>query len=180
MEEKVRKLTKRTLMFTKQQSPSTKVPAHERAFRRLIRTCGLLERVMHPYFAQFGISGAQWGVLRTLHRAEGAGEPSLRLTDLSRRMLIRPPSVTGLVDRLEKVGLILRCSSQDDLRVKKIALSKDGRELVQRILLGHSAQQARILSPLNEAEQEEMDRMLALLVEHLELLADGASEATSN
>jgi DNA-binding MarR family transcriptional regulator len=167
-------------MFTKQQSPLTKVPVHERAFRRLIRTCGLLERVMHPYFAQFGISGAQWGVLRTLHRAEVAGEPGLRLTDVSRRMLIRPPSVTGLVDRLEKVGLILRCSSTDDLRVKKVALTKDGRELVQRILQVHPAQQARILSPLDTAEQEELDRMLALLVEHLELMADGGAEATSN
>ena len=167
-------------MFTKQNSPPTPVAAHERAFRRLVRTCGLLERVMHPYFAQFGISGAQWGVLRTLHRAEDAGEPSLRLTDLSRRMLIRPPSVTGLVDRLEKVGLIRRCSSRDDLRVKKIALTQAGRELVQRILRGHSAQQARILSPLDEAEQEELDRMLARLVEHMELMADGASEATSN
>jgi DNA-binding MarR family transcriptional regulator len=167
-------------MLTQQQSSPPKAPSFERAFRRLIRICGLLERVMHPYFAQFGISGAQWGVLRTLHRAEVAGEPSLRLTDVSRRMLIRPPSVTGLVDRLEKVGLILRCPSTDDLRVKNVALTKDGRELVHRILRVHPAQQARVLSPLDEAEQEELDRMLALLVEHLELMADGATEATGN
>ena len=63
-------------------------PARERAFRQLIRTFGLVERVMQPYFAQFGISGAQWGVLRNLHRAESEGLRSLRLTDLSRRMLI--------------------------------------------------------------------------------------------
>ena len=44
----------------------------------------------------------------------------------------------------------------------------------------HSAQQARILSPLDSAEQEELDRMLALVVEHLEFMADGGSEATGN
>src|SRR4051812_3552495 len=89
-------------------------PPAERSFRQLIRTFGLLERIMQPYFARFGISGAQWGVLRNLHRAEQEGRTGLRLTDLSRRMLIRPPSVTGIADRLEKVGLIVRRASQTD------------------------------------------------------------------
>ena len=53
-------------------------PSRERAFRQLIRTFGLIERVMQPYFAQFGISGAQWGVLRNLHRAEVEGLRGLR------------------------------------------------------------------------------------------------------
>src|SRR5438128_2093474 len=45
----------------------------ERALREFIQTFGLLERVMQPYFAQFGISGSHWGVLRNLHRAEQEG-----------------------------------------------------------------------------------------------------------
>ena len=50
---------------------------------------------MQPYFARFGITGSQWGILRTLHRAEREGLPSLRVTDLSDRLLVRPPSITG-------------------------------------------------------------------------------------
>ena len=61
-------------------------PPAEEAFRELIRTLGLLERVMQPYFARHGISGSQWGVLRTLHRAEGDGILGLRQTDLSDRL----------------------------------------------------------------------------------------------
>ena len=30
-----------------------------RAFRELIRTYGLVERVMQPYFGRYGISGSQ-------------------------------------------------------------------------------------------------------------------------
>src|SRR5438309_10975549 len=95
----------------------------ENAFRELIRTFGLVERVMQPYFARFGISGAQWGVLRNLHRAEAEGLARLRLTDLSERLLIRPPSVTGVVDRLERTGLVARESSPDDLRAKQVGLT---------------------------------------------------------
>ena len=33
--------------------------------------------------------------------------PALRVTELSERLLIRPPSVTGVVDRLEARGLVV-------------------------------------------------------------------------
>src|ERR1700726_774897 len=106
-------------------SPPT-VPPPDSPFRELLRIYGLLEWQMNPYFARFGISGAQWGVLRNLHRAEQEGLSGLRLTDLSQRMLIRPPSVTGIADRLEKVGLIVRRASENDGRAKQASLTAKG------------------------------------------------------
>src|SRR5689334_17864495 len=119
--------------------PATKLKHHlpkgsqpsEGTFRELLRVFGLLERVMQPYFAHFGISGSQWGVLRNLHRAEQQGVPGLRLTDLSERLLIRPPSVTGVVDRLERAGLVVRDGAPYDMRAKQVALTAKGRELVE-------------------------------------------------
>src|SRR5436305_3266338 len=102
----------------------------ENAFRELIRTFGLAERVMQPYFARFGISGSQWGVLRNLQRCEEEGLPGLRLSELSDRLLIRPASVTGLIDRLERAALVERISSTTDLRVTQVRLTDEGRSLV--------------------------------------------------
>src|SRR5205814_2284054 len=99
----------------------------ESTFRELIRTLGLLERVQQTFFARFGISGSQWGVLRHLHRAEQEGLAGLRLTDLSDRLLVRPPSVTGVVDRLERAGLVVREGSPTDQRAKQVALTNAGR-----------------------------------------------------
>src|SRR5438105_14664063 len=109
----------------------------ERALREFAQVFGLLDRVMQPYFAQFGISSSHWAVLRNLHRAENEGLPGLRLTDLSERLLIRPPSVTGVVDRLERAGLVSRDGSPIDLRTKVVKLSPAGREIIGRILQGH-------------------------------------------
>src|SRR5436853_4320989 len=117
----------------------------ENALREMIRVFGLVEKVMQPYFARFGISGAQWGVMRNLHRAEQDGLPGLRLTDLSERLLIRPPSVTGVVDRLERAGLVNRGGSTIDLRAKLVSLSSAGRELMERVLQGHGQQIARVM-----------------------------------
>jgi DNA-binding MarR family transcriptional regulator len=147
-------------------------PTRVRVFRKLIHAIGLLERVMQPYFAQFGISGAQWGVLRNLYRAEKDGEPGLRLTDLSRRMLIRPPSVTGIADRLEKMRLIVRQASDTDARAKRVALTEEGRRLVERVLTVHDGQMIKVIGGLSSREQEEMERLLDRLGSHLEGLAE--------
>ncbi len=148
----------------------------ERAFRQLIRNYGLVERIMQPYFARFGVSGAQWGVLRNLHRAEQEGLSGLRLTDLSRRMLIRPPSVTGIADRLEKVGLIVRRASETDGRSKHVALTEKGRHLVEQVLTVHPTQIARVMSGLTAEEQEQLDGLLVRMAEHLAVLAEGPGD----
>lgn len=145
--------------------------APENAFRELIRVMGLAERVMQPYFARFGISGAQWGILRNLYRAEEEGRPGFRLTDLSERLLIRPPSVTGVVDRLERAGLVVRTGSPTDLRAKQVGLTADGRRLVRQVLENHGRQIERVLAGLTAPEQAELHRLLGRLGRHLEGLA---------
>jgi DNA-binding MarR family transcriptional regulator len=150
-------------------SPPT-APPKENAVRQLIRTFGLLERVMQAYFARFGISGSQWGVLRNLHRAEQEGLSGLRLTDLGNRLLISPPSVTGVVDRLVRAGLVVRSGSPTDLRAKRVGLTREGRQLVDRVLQVHENQIDTVLGPLAEDEREELQRLLAKLGQHLQEL----------
>ena len=146
----------------------------EGAFRQLLRTMGLVERVMHPYFARFGITGAQWGVLRNLHRAELEDQRALRLTDLSDRLLIRPPSVTTVVDRLERAKLVTRGGLATDLRAKQVALTPRGRQLVERVLAVHGAQIGAVMGALTPAEQAELQGLLRRLEVHLAgLLAAG-------
>jgi DNA-binding MarR family transcriptional regulator len=149
-------------------------PPKENAVRELIRTFGLLERVMQTYFARFGISGSQWGVLRNLHRAEQEGLSGLRQTDLGNRLLISPPSVTGVVDRLVRAGLVVRCGSPTDLRAKRVGLTREGRQLVERVLQVHENQIDTVLGPLARDEREDLQRLLAKLGRHLqELIARG-------
>jgi DNA-binding MarR family transcriptional regulator len=92
------------------------------------------------------------------------------LTDLSDRLLIRPPSVTGVVDRLERAGLVVRDGSPFDMRAKQVALTAKGRELVERILAVHGQQIDALLGVLSPGEQTEFHRLLSLLEQHLEAI----------
>jgi DNA-binding MarR family transcriptional regulator len=157
----------------------TATPA-ETSFRSLIRAFGRLERVMEPYFATFGISGSQWGVLRNLHRAQNEeGQDGLRLSDLSRRLLVRAPSVTGIVDRLERARLVARAAEEGDRRSRRVSLTDAGRRLVERVLSVHRRQIGQVMGGLDAGEQVELGRLLGRLNEHLEKLEDNGPVAAA-
>src|SRR5207249_1175765 len=123
--------------------------ADQEALRALVRAFGLVQRIMEPYFAAYGISGAQWGVLRQLQCGEREGLTGLRLTDLGDRLLVRPPTITGVVDRLVRAGLVRRLAAPDDLRAKHVSLTSKGRQLLKRVLRLHSRQIQRLMCALN-------------------------------
>ncbi len=126
-----------------------------------------MRQAMEPYFARHGISGAQWGVLRTLHRAEREHGDGLVLKDLGDRMLVRPPSMTGVVDRLNREGYVRKSVARDDQRARKVVLTAAGRNLVNRVLRHHPRQIRCVLSALSEADARELNRLMDLVSKSL-------------
>ncbi len=101
----------------------------------------------------------------------------LRLRDLGERLLVKPPSVTTLVERLVRAGLVERTTAESDQRAKLVALTARGRKLVQRVLQHHPAQMRAMLAGLSEAEQEQLRRLMEQLAASLEAReAAGLSE----
>jgi MarR family transcriptional regulator, 2-MHQ and catechol-resistance regulon repressor len=133
------------------------------AFLSLIRVSDLMDQVMQAYFGRFGVSRSQWAVLRNLYRAENEHMSGLRPADLVERLLVRPPSVTGLIDRLERLGYVRRNEHYEDLRGKEVRLTESGRALVERILPGHAAQIALLMRVLNVEELKQLYGLLQRL-----------------
>ena len=149
---------------------ATAIQPAEHAHRSLLRAFGSLKKVMEPYFARFGISRPQWAVLIVLHRSEEAGADGMRLRDLGERLFIQPPSVTGVVDRLEREGLVARSKSDADLRVRRVRLTDEGRAMIERVLAVHAGQVRTIMGGLTVREQATLARLLDQLDTHLKTL----------
>ena len=132
----------------------------EAVFKSLLRAYGSLKHIMEPYFATFGISGSQWAVLIILYRAKEEGLPNLRLRDIGERLLIRPPSVTGVVDRLQRLGLVAMETSATDSRAKQVSLTSAGSELIEHALDGHRTKVVAVFGDLSLEEQEKLYLML--------------------
>ena len=148
----------------------------EPAYQALLRTMGLLRRAMEPCFTRHGISASQWFVLCALSKSEKSGTTGLRLTDLSDSLLVRPPSVTGVVNRLQRLGYVARKASHKDQRAKLVSLTAAGRKLVEKVRQGHADQVQKVLDVLSIPEQQELHRLLDRLGEHLGAMNGNGSD----
>jgi DNA-binding MarR family transcriptional regulator len=74
-----------------------------------------------------GLTGPQvWGIKVI------AEHGNIRVSDLAKKMYLHPTTVVGILDRLEKRGLVNRSRSQEDRRVVDVSLTEDGRRLVEK------------------------------------------------
>ncbi len=153
--------------------------AGDSTFRLLLRTIGNVRRILDPFFAKAGISGSQWAILWNLYRAEEDGHALLRVTDLGERLLIRPPSVTGAVDRLVRAGFVLRSNSDHDQRSKLIQLSPAGRRLVETLHAEHDKRVTSLMDVLSAAEQRQLNQLLHRFVTHLDEIQEGTGREPS-
>lgn len=145
----------------------------------MLRVMGLLRHVMEPYFAQHGLSGAQFGILKALERAEQQGQKALRMKDLAGWLVVRPPSISGLVARLEWMGLLKRGASQEDQRSIHVKLTAKGRKLSRKMSAGHEAWVHQVMGGLSAAEQRQLRQLLIKLGDKIVGLSTYPKEPSS-
>lgn len=83
-----------------------------------------LDRRLRP----LGFSHSRWLLLLHLSRNDGCTH-----RELAQSMGIEAPSLVRLVDRMEREGLLKRCASETDRRVKHLRLSDEGKTVVGEI-----------------------------------------------
>lgn len=92
----------------------------------------LSSRRLSTKLASYNVTPPQWGVLVALWEQDG-----LSLSELAHRSFFDGPTMTGIVDRLEKATLVERRRDNADRRVISVYLTEQGRAL-QTILPGLS------------------------------------------
>ncbi|MBN2695250.1 MarR family transcriptional regulator [bacterium] len=84
----------------------------------------LITREYQPYLNRLGITYPQYLVLMILWE-----ENSLTVNEISEKLILNTNTVTPLLKRMEKMGLIKRNRSQKDERKVEITVTKMGEEL---------------------------------------------------
>lgn len=121
---------------------------------------------INPLFAEFGLQPGEFDVLATLRRS---GKPyALTPTALYEDAMISSGSMTNRIDRLEKAGLVARTPSPNDGRATLVMLTRAGIKLIDEALVAHLKNQADVLAPLTQAEQEQLSRLLGKLLKAYE------------
>lgn len=147
-------------------------PPEQIALRELVRISGLLRRLSEPHFATYGISPAQWGVLRSLARLDDAGLAEPRMHELGQSLLVQPPSLSATLDRMERVGLVSRRADPVDQRTRRIGLTAAGRRLLEEAMASHHVWMRNMMSGLSAPELDRLASLLTRLGSHMLELAE--------
>jgi len=129
----------------------------------ITKTYDLLEDVFNRHFARFGLSPVKFSALMQLLHA---GDEGLAFSELSEKMLVSRANITGLVDRLEKDGLVYREADGRDRRIWRAKVTARAKELLSAVVPIHGDFTGTVLSVLNPDEKE-------LLIELLKKLQSG-------
>ncbi|WP_405558808.1 MarR family transcriptional regulator [Streptomyces canus] len=127
---------------------------------RILRLSRLVNGRLKDYFTQHDMETWEFDVLATLRRS---GQP-LTAKALAGSIMIGSAALTNRIDRLVARGLVTRESVPGDRRSLHIALTPEGRDLVDRTVEGHVQNQRKILAGLTPADHEDLTRVLRTLL----------------
>lgn len=123
------------------------------AIRRIIRAVDLHSRQL---VMEYGLTGPQLAVLKAAARLGAAASTSA----LARAVHLSSPTVTGILDRLVKRGLVDRARSGNDRRSVTVAVTPAGEAL---LAAAPSPLQDRVRAELVRLEDWEQTMILANL-----------------
>ncbi len=95
---------------------------------RLYTASRLVTAGYTPYFKELGITYPQYLVLMVLWETD-----KITVSDITDRLKLETNTVTPLLQRMEKQGLILRNKCKEDTRQRIVSLTSEGKKLEERI-----------------------------------------------
>jgi MarR family transcriptional regulator, 2-MHQ and catechol-resistance regulon repressor len=87
----------------------------------------------------------------------------LTISEIQEKVRLASGSMTAAVDRLERLGLVLRKSSPSDRRARVVHLTAEGKRLAASCFERHAKDLETLMSALSEKEMEELYRSLKKL-----------------
>ena len=102
---------------------------------------------------------AYLGALMVLWRQD-----DLKSGELGRSAGLEPSTMTGLLDRMERDGMVMRAPDPDDRRAQRIRLTEKGRNLHDPIMHAVDSTFSRVFSGVEEENLSQLKNTLRLVL----------------
>ena len=120
-----------------------------------------------PILSESGLTEQQWRVLRVLWKRNGT-----EARELAERTLMLRPSLTGVIDRLERDGLVERRNDGADGRKVRLWLTRKARRLYERLSPQLEKEYALMQARMSDARWNNLYAALEQLI-HLDDAGNG-------
>ena len=142
-----------------------------RVWLRLLASANLIQTSVRSRLqTQFDITLPRFDLMSQLDRAPNG----LKMSELSRRMMVTGGNVTGIADGLEDEGLIVRAVDPEDGRAFRVRLTKEGRKVFARMAQEHEQWIIQMFGDVAIRDQKTLMELLGRLKQSV-TSATGAS-----
>ena len=126
--------------------------------RSLAECYQAFEAYSAAHVRKLGLTGAQFDIVATL-----GNTPGLTCKELGERTLITKGTLSGVLDRMEALGLIRRTASDADRRQVFIVLTPHGVRTFERIFPAHIGHLKPAFTALSPGELDQATQLLQKL-----------------
>ena len=133
------------------------------------------QRVLETELAEFGITFRQFQVLGWL-KLEGE-LPQVGLAD---RMMIEPPTLVRILDRMEAAGWIRRCSDPLDRRRKLISVQPEAEAAWSQVVRVLKRVRQRATRDMSDQEVAQLQNLLQRVQQNLNIDAPAGVQAVGS
>ena len=130
----------------------------------VIQLANLLMRRLAPIFEKANVTPQQWAILVALSDSES----TLTAAGLARKMLVSKQNMTGMVARLEQLGLTERHDDPKDLRSSRLQLTRRGRSLVEKYRPAYEEWRSKLVAGMSDRDVAALTRTVDRLIADLE------------
>ena len=130
------------------------------AYLVLLKVTGDLMASMEELLQAEGLSRARFVVLMTLNRDDTCVQSPV---DIARMCAVTRATMTGLLEGLDKDGLIARRPHDTDRRMQQIELTPAAKKLLGRLLPQYYGQLTKLMSPMPTAQKRQLVNLLTQL-----------------
>ncbi len=122
----------------------------------------LYDRCLQDALKDYGVAPGQFAPLVMLFEEDG-----LTQAELCRRINVEQPTMANTLDRMERDGLVKRKADSDDRRRAHVFLTARAKNIQAQVMEAARAVSNRTVARLSAAEQDDMFRLVARMVENL-------------
>ena len=128
---------------------------------RFLRFSLITNRKLEEALEKLELTGPQFYVLATIGYTGG-----IPFGEIGEKMMVTVSNLTGIVDRLEEKGIVVRERDAQDRRVVRVKLTDKGSKVYKSTIPLFEKNVSQFFSPLNKTQQKELSTLLRKLIHY--------------
>lgn len=127
---------------------------------QLIKARDVTLDFFRPVLSEYDVTVQQWRVMRLIHAYD-----EIDFTTLSKESCILSPSLTGIINRLEKQDYVCKIKSEVDQRRVNIRLTNKAELLVSEMRIEIDKQYVKLKAKFGEDRYNQLSELLEELID---------------